>query len=336
MNYSITENSRQTTYSGVDLIKFICSFLVVAIHIHPLSSFSPTLDYGIINYVARLAVPFFLTSSGYFVFRKTELNDFSFEPSLHFVKKILRLYGTWILILFVGEIWHLWYMEAAVVAVLLVSVLRSKKISVKYIVLISAILYIIGLLGDSYYGLIEPLNRIHPVHLLFSAYRTLFGSTKNGVFMGMIFVSIGMLFAYVPIKMKEKYAVGGFIISMILLLGEVWMLKYFDMPKESNMYVFLVPAVFFLFYIATHIKLKNEEFCSALRVLSILMFYSHMFVYCFIDHTIGFALNTGMPSAIDNSLVRYCSTVLLTLALSYAIYKLSQTKRFNWLKWIYS
>lgn len=336
MNYSLTENSKQKTYYGIDLIKFICSLLVVTIHVPALLSFNKWLNYGVQNYLARLAVPFFFTASGFFLFRKTEPDRFSLDPSFRFAKKILRLYGTWIALLFVGGAEHLWYLVAVVVAVLLVSFLLYIKMPKKYILLLSAVLYVIGLLGGSYRGLAAPLDKIRPLHILFTVYSEFFKTTKNGVFMGMLFVSIGMLFAYVPIKMKKRYAVGGFVLSMLFLLGEVAALEWFGLSYGHNMFVFLVPAVFFLFYIASHLQLKPRKIYGTLRIVSILTYYSHMFVYYFVSHTLTFALNAGLPKALDNSLVRYGATVVLTIALSLLIYRLSQKKHLHWLKWLYS
>lgn len=336
MNYSLTDQPKGTTYNGIDLVKFFCSLLIIAVHVPPLYSVSPLLNYGIQQYLARLAVPFFFTASGFFVFRKTSLHDFSFEASLHFTKKMLRLYGTWIAILIAGVTYHLWYMTAAVVAVLLVSFLISKKVSPKQVVLISSFLYVIGLLGDSYYGLIAPLDSIRLFHIIFAAFSTIFSTTRNGVFMGMIYVSIGMIFAYYPIKMKGKYALGGFIVSVLLLLGEVILLKMYDIPRNYNMYVFLVPAIFFLFYIATHMQLKDSKKYAALRVLGALMYYTHTLVYMLVSYFIPFIINHGAPSGIDNSVIIYGTTVICTFILSAVIYQASQTKRFRWLKWLYS
>ena len=67
----------QINYNGIDLVKFICSYLVVIIHTAPLSSYFMTygdlLHIYIIQYFCRLAVPFFFVASGFLLFRKTDL-----------------------------------------------------------------------------------------------------------------------------------------------------------------------------------------------------------------------------------------------------------------------
>lgn len=68
-------------YPVVDLLKYICALLVVSIHIAPLSSFfeviplTTYLNYGIQNYIARLAVPFYFAAAGFFLFRESLNNS---------------------------------------------------------------------------------------------------------------------------------------------------------------------------------------------------------------------------------------------------------------------
>ena len=77
------KNLAQTSrnYNGVDLIKFICAFLVCMIHIPPLPTqtedevFLNKDIFGMINTliqggVCRIAVPFFFVAAGFFLFKK--------------------------------------------------------------------------------------------------------------------------------------------------------------------------------------------------------------------------------------------------------------------------
>lgn len=45
-------------YYGIDLIKYILAFFIVAIHFHPFSSINENADYFVVNYLTRIAVPF--------------------------------------------------------------------------------------------------------------------------------------------------------------------------------------------------------------------------------------------------------------------------------------
>jgi serine/alanine racemase len=94
------EASKKKQYYCVDLFKFICALMVVAIHIAPLSSYSTLINYGIQNYLARVAVPFFFVASGYFLFRKTSYENFDKTIPLAYAKRIFRLYVIWTVIYF--------------------------------------------------------------------------------------------------------------------------------------------------------------------------------------------------------------------------------------------
>ena len=138
--------SSHKNYNSIDLVKFICSILVVMIHISPFGSFSGIigyLDYGVRYYLCRLAVPFFFVCSGFFLYKKTAVMNFSFEPTKKYVVRLFRLYIIWTLIyfplsyirfyrgkkdavfvyikrfIFSGTYVHLWYLNATIFAILL-------------------------------------------------------------------------------------------------------------------------------------------------------------------------------------------------------------------------
>ena len=68
--------NKQYVYPSLDLMKFICSILVVMIHITPFGEYE-FLNFAIHNYVARIAVPYFFVTSGFLLFRKTSYDDFN-------------------------------------------------------------------------------------------------------------------------------------------------------------------------------------------------------------------------------------------------------------------
>ena len=90
---------KQRNLGGIDFFKFIAALVVVAIHTSPLSSFSVDADFILTRVLARIAVPFFLMVTGYFL-----LPQYLFEKSMdrrplqHFLKKTVLLYGIAIII----------------------------------------------------------------------------------------------------------------------------------------------------------------------------------------------------------------------------------------------
>ena len=58
---------RRKNYGAVDNFRLIAAFLIVAIHTAPLESFSETADFLVTYCIGRVAVPFFLMVTGFFV-----------------------------------------------------------------------------------------------------------------------------------------------------------------------------------------------------------------------------------------------------------------------------
>lgn len=318
-------------YNGIDLIKFLCAILVFIIHISPfqenVSEFAKPANFWLQNFACRVAVPFYFVSSGFFLFKKMPLYRLDTEIVKTYCFKILRLLGAWYILLFMGETGHLWYLGATVTAIILLSLCFHFHIKPGYIYVMACVFYLIGLFGDSYYGIIAPLQNIAIFHFLFKVYKLTFSTTRNGVFMGFIFVLMGAIFSNRKIILRTRTALIGFVVSMLCLFAEVFLLKQNDIPIEYNMYVFLLPATFFLFSFAASIKLKDRFIYKHLRSIGMIIYFSHLLVY----ELISFAV-----SVID----RYCSVWLaryqfvlslsLTLVIAIFIDWLSHKDRFNW------
>lgn len=325
-------------FNGIDIVKFICAFLICIIHIKPFNSEVLGIDklnylnFGLQQCLCRIAVPFYFTASGFLLFRKTEFNNLNVSRIKNYCFKILRLLGTWTL-LFVGWSGQLWYLSALVLAVIILSVLIKKGIPMRWIVLISVILFFIGLLGDSYYGFIEPLKSLFIPKILIAGYDTVFSTTRNGVFFGVIFVLLGALFAQKRIVINNVFAVVGLFISLMIMLIEVYLLKLYSHPKDYNMYLSLLPVIFFLFYIASHIKLKNRPIYKSLRIIGMIVFFTHLFVNYYVSMVIEIIYN---KIGINLSAFQLIITLFFTTILAIIIERLSKTNRFQWLKYLFS
>lgn len=87
--------TKNKNYTGIDYFRFIAALLIVAIHTSPLASFSETGDFILTRIIARVAVPFFLMTSGFFLISRYTYNT---EKLGAFVKKTALIYGAAILI----------------------------------------------------------------------------------------------------------------------------------------------------------------------------------------------------------------------------------------------
>ena len=212
--------------------------------------------------------------------------------------------------------------------------LRRGK-SVYQILFLASVLYLIGLTGDSYYGIVQPLRTFKIFDLIIKSYEVLFGNTRNGVFMGLLFVSIGALFAYKPIALSKRFAIGGLVFFELLLFFEVYLLKREELPRDYNMYFFLPAAVFFLFYIATHWQLRPRAVYRRLRVIGMLIFYSHLFVTSFYGYGIK-VVERLLGVSIAVPFLRYVCVAACATAFGALAEWLSRKEKYHWIQYFWS
>lgn len=191
-------------YTGIDYFRFIAALLIIAIHTSPLGSFSETGDFMLTRIIARVAVPFFFMTSGFFLISRYTCNA---EKLGAFIKKTTLIYGVAILlyipinvyngyfkmdnllpniikdIVFDGTLYHLWYLPASIIGAAIAWYL-VKKVHYRKAFLIASVLYIIGLFGDSYYGIVKSVSCLNAFYnLIFQ----LTDYTRNGIFFAPIF-----------------------------------------------------------------------------------------------------------------------------------------------------
>ena len=199
--------NKKSIYAGIDRFRIIAAVLVIAIHTSPLTTVNGTADFILTRIVARVAVPFFFMASGYFLFR----NGSDTGRLCSFLKKTGALYIIAILLylplnfynesamqwsylpnllrsfLIDGTFYHLWYLPAAMLgAAIAWGLLRT--VGRNGALVISLVLFAIGLLGDSYYGFADEV----PAFKAF--YDTVFafsGYTRNGLFFAPLFFVLG-------------------------------------------------------------------------------------------------------------------------------------------------
>lgn len=328
-------SNQNNQFGGLDIVKFICAYLICLIHF-PIfsvasSGFQNQINLFFSQYLCRLAIPFYFTCSGFLLFRKMNIKELNLNRIKTYCFRILRLLGTWTVILFVGGTVQLWYLGALVVAVSLLTMLIKSGMRIRYIVLISVCLYAIGLLGDSYKGFLTMANS-STVEKIISAYDMFFDTTRNGLFMGFIFVLMGAIMSNIKIKINAKISFFGFLISMILLYFEKMLTKELFDSHSSNMYILLVPTAFFLLSFVTNIKVKNIQLCKTLRNIGVLIFYLQFFVSYFVLlalEILNYKFQIDLMPYYTLFIIFFVS--LLSIAIEY----LSRLKRFHILKYLY-
>ena len=234
--------------------------------------------------------------------------------------------------MFAGTYSHLWYFPALIFSVVIISYLLSKKKSLKKIVAAAFCFYIVGLLAQSWFGIIKPLQFYAPElwHLL-KLIEKIIVTTRDGLFEGLLFVGMGAAVAFYGFKLPQRKALIGFFASYGLMFMEALGVKYFDYIREYDMYIFLVPVTWFAFGVIVNCRIPcNNSICKMLRTLSSLIFYIHLWISGLIKKCF-----TIIGFHIEKTCFFFILTVAISIIVAYMIYIISNYKAFGFLKKLY-
>ncbi len=333
-------------YGWLDRFRIIAALAVIAIHTSPLATFHEGADFFLTRVLARIAVPFFFMVTGHFVVAgflpsgKAAPSTKSMVRFRKFLAKTSMLYlfciilylpvgiyaghyedmsvGTLLRMLFFdGTFYHLWYFPACIMGVALVYLL-SRFLSLGAMTAVSAVLYAIGLLGDSYYGLVEKVPALEAFYgFLFqiSSY------TRNGLFLAPLFLVLGAWMAGAAqgqdgreLSEKRLFLCSLSVLSFALMTGEAFLLRHFELQRHDSMYLLLVPVMFFLYRFLLCIPAKSD---GAFRTVSTWIYVLHP---AFIVVVRGIAKPLGLTGLlVDNSLVHYLAVSFLSVAAAFAM-----------------
>lgn len=323
--------TKNKSYAGIDYFRFIAALLIVAIHTSPLASYSETGDFILTRIMARVAVPFFFMTSGFFLISRYTYNA---EKLGIFVKKTSLIYGAAILIyipvniyngyfrmdnlipniikdiVFDGTLYHLWYLPASITGAAIAWCL-VKKLNYPKAFVVAFVLYLIGLFGDSYYGIAEKISCLN------GFYNFVFqvtDHTRNGIFFAPVFFIIGGFIADNRSKITLRQSILGFCISFTLMFGEALALHHFALQRHDSMYVFLLPSMYFLFHAVLCFRGKR---LVGLRTLSLIIYIIHPMMIVMIRL---FARLFHLQNLlVENSIVHYFMVCLISVVSSIAL-----------------
>jgi len=249
-------------YPLIDIFRVISAILVVAIHISPFEQINSTLDFYLTRGLGRIAVPFFFMTTAYFYY---------LHPTQDRFIKILKQYALIYLISIIlylplniynqsfignqitidivkdilidGTFYHLWYLPATMIGLILFEVLR-KHLSKHSLFFITFCLYLIGLGGDSYYGLV---NNIQFFHYFYDVIFQFCDYTRNGFFFTPLFIWIGFFLANNPLRFKKYISFILMMITLCLMILEITLLHHYQIPRHDAM-SFSLPLVMFILF----------------------------------------------------------------------------------------
>lgn len=316
---------KSKSYTGIDCFRFMAALLIIAIHTSPLASFNEMADFILTRVIARVAVPFFLMTSGFFLISRYTHNA---DRLIAFIKNTALIYGAAILIyipvniyngyfrmdnlvpniikdiVFDGTMYHLWYLPASAIGAVIAWYL-VKKAGYKKALEVSVIFYLIGMFGDSWYGIAEKVS------VLKSFYGFVFqitDYTRNGIFFVPVFMILGGLIADNNYKFSFKKSILGFFISFALMFVEAMMLHHYKLQRHDSMYIFLLPCMFFLFNAVLHFRGKRYVW---LRTSSLIIYIIHPMIIVAIR--LFSKILHLQELLVENSIVHYIVVCLLSV-----------------------
>lgn len=330
-------------YIAIDITRVIAAILVITVHTDPLFHYSQDGNYFLVSVLARIAVPFFFVTSGFFFASKIRINH-SLKEDLSqvipVISRLIKLYFIWTLIYFPfqiyiwiksGESWRywlvylqkvffegsyytLWYLSALIFAMAFSFVL-FKLCKPKIVLGITLMLFVCGTFMQSYFDILQSKDFL-------SWYYTLFLTTRNGILFGSFFVSLGIYISYFKKNGSQKYNIRFFFLSFVFLTFEVFNVQHLAFTKGNGMWFMLVPTVYFLFMTLLNINLNNHFLYRNLRPLSFLMYVSH-----------GIFLILFSKIYRIDSLLYFI--VILTTTCIFSIVLLYASRKIKYLKWLF-
>ncbi len=335
--------SARRQYPGVDRFRLAAALLVVCIHTAPLSSYSEPWDFAL-RTLARVAVPFFFTATGFFLFAGRIApgpRPAGLSPAVRrFCAKTGALYAAATLlylpvslyggklnglsfgalardIVLDGTFYHLWYLPAAILGALLADGLL--RLPGRWTAgCVCAALYGLGLLGDSWYGGGQALPALRPF------FRALFlhmDYTRNGLFFAPLFLWLGAALRELP-RPRPRACLAGLAGSLALLLAEAFGLRALGWPRHDSMYLALVPCAYFLFACLT---LPRGAATPFLRECSMLVYVLHPMAIVLVRGAAK--LLRAQKWLVENSLVHFLAVAALSFAGAAALAMLAERSR---------
>lgn len=304
---------------ALDRFRLLAAVLVVCIHTGPLAGVSPLGDFWLTRVLGRVAVPFFLMVSGYFFARSEWKNTGRFlkKTSLTYLAAAalylpLNLYNggygplEWAKkLLAQGTLYHLWYFPALILGALIARGLV--RLGRPAALAIASGLYLIGLGGDSYYGLV---SRLPGAASFYQAVFALFGYTRNGLFYAPLFLLLGAFGK----QRAGRTALAGAACSLAAMTAEGFALRALGWQRHDSMYLALPLCMAFLFSL---LLASNRGENRRFRRLSLLVYLLHPWSIVLVR---GGAKACGLTGPlVDNSLGHFAAVLCLTLAAALAL-----------------
>lgn len=248
------------TYPYLSLAQLLASLLVILVHCGRLSEI-PWLHFLLKSIFCRMAVPFFLVINGFFYRQRQKTQpDYWYVffrqqyKTYRYLSWVYLPYGLFILyerqvsllllpfaivwgLLFLGVCYHLWYFPALLFATRLTEKLLQH---IGYLGSFALFLTLYAIGSYETYSAYFSHSAVEPVYQL---YRSVFFTTRNGLFFAPIFIWLGFFLQdnYQKPFFKQQLPLKLFF-SGLFVSGEGWLI-YHNQGDDKNFLFSLIPLL---------------------------------------------------------------------------------------------
>lgn len=347
-----SQNTAAEVFPAIDILKFFFAILIMCLHG---DLFDGSL-YGLYfeKLVVRLAVPFFFIASGFFygrkIYAKNNLESITknyisrlamklliFEPISILLNIAQSLFSTnqSVLVILLKAVQNilfyprgaLWYIQSIIVA-LIILLPFIKKGREDLALIIGLLLYPFALLCNRYYFLCEGTA----VEYVVAIYMRLFISARNGIFIGLLYVSMGVFMAKKWDLLKQRETL--FFILMpaasLFYILEVVFTNQKPGMDDNALYIthlVLIPTLFLLAGSKKWSGLNNHVNTTLLRNLSTSIYLLHSPVLQIVrlssEHLLHVSLQPWQVTGIAG---------IVVACICFSVYQKKWKLLYNWIK----
>lgn len=251
------------------------------------------------------------------------------------------------MLVFDGAFYHLWYFPACILGTILI-LLLSKYLPYRQLLAFTVFLYLLALLGDSYYGLtakLPLLPGIYEAGFQVSSY------TRNGLLFAPLFLMLGAGYGLQKTDTGnadgssasgQGKRLGGLTVFFLLMTAEAFLLRHLEWQRHDSMYISLPFVMVFLYSLlesangrgASEPKDRSGQalpasFQSAaasagraLRVITAWMYVVHPAVIVAVR--LGAKVLHINSLLVEQSLVHYAAVGIISLISGWVIWKIKE------------
>lgn len=234
-----------------------------------------------------------------------------------------------------GSYLQLWFLQALLVATILLTALLYFKVSVRKIFIMTVLGYMIAVVGVQDYSIFDyffPEGSMG--YKVVKVMQLIFATPRNGICFGALYFFLGAYLSQktcdISIHRLKQYMV----VFFVLLMIEVMESSFCGLTHTSyshDCYVFLVPLTYYMFLYTKAIKLKDSPTWTYLRKQSMFIFYIHGWWLALIN---GFVGNSKFAFVNLGSMGVYLIVLILSILSSHLLIVLSQKERFSYMKYL--